>query len=167
MTEKHNRIKIAVFFLVLVLNVLTVKTSDDLGYSINHGLIDIFRQEYIQYMTWTGRSVAHIIARCFLALPKGIFNLFNAFIFCLQIELIARHAVIDKNKVTTLLYALIASAVFLIVPFFGQTVLWETGSCNYLWTTTIILAFLYPYRKAMTTEESKPVWFTAPLLRPR
>ena len=58
------------FLLVLLLNLFVVTTSDDLGYQINHGLIDIFKREYIQYMTWTGRTVAHIFARIFLALPK-------------------------------------------------------------------------------------------------
>ena len=62
------------FLLVLLLNLFVVTTSDDLGYQINHGLIDIFKREYIQYMTWTGRTVAHIFARIFLALPKSIFD---------------------------------------------------------------------------------------------
>jgi hypothetical protein len=29
----------------------------------------------------------------------------------------------------------------------GQNFLWLDGSCNYLWTTTIILLFLVPFRK--------------------
>ena len=154
---KHptNRLKAAVFLLLFVLNFLTVKTSDDLGYSINHGFLDLFRQEYIQYMTWTGRSVAHIIARSFLALPKGIFNLANSLIFCIHVELICIHASGKKNY-SPILYALSALLVFLFVPVFGQTVLWETGSCNYLWTTTIILAFLLPYRLDEVKERTLP-----------
>lgn len=153
--QKSNYVKFIVFLLVLFLNILTVKTSDDLGYSINHGLIDIFQKEYIQYMTWTGRSVAHIIARIFLSMPKAVFNIFNSLIFCVQAELIGRHAVGTKKEVSPLLYILISITVFLFVPVFGQTVLWETGSCNYLWTTTIILAFLYQYRKGLDQENSK------------
>lgn len=35
--------------------------------------------------------------------------------------------------------------MFLVIPDFGQTVLWLTGSCNYLWTTTTMILFILPY----------------------
>ena len=149
----------AVFFLMLLLNILTVKTSDDLGYSISHGIIDIFKQEYVQYMTWTGRSVAHIIARIFLSLPKVVFNLCNALLFTVFCRLVAMHAAGDREKVTPVLYLLSALAVFLFVPVFGQTVLWETGSCNYLWTTSIILVFLWFYRDALNEPKKRSLPF--------
>ncbi len=154
-----GRVKLAVFFLVLILNLLTVKTSDDLGYSINNGLFDLVQREYIQYMTWTGRTVAHLIARFFLAMPKLIFDVCNSIIFCVLVELMARHAVGPNKEVSGVLYAFSALAVFLFAPLFGQTVLWETGSCNYLWTTTIILAFLYVYRKELDESSERKPWF--------
>ena len=160
-SDAAGRVRLAVFFLVLVLNLLTVKTSDDLGYSINNGLLDIFRREYIQYMTWTGRSVAHLFARVFLAMPKIIFDVCNSAVFCILTELIARHAAGGKKEVSGTLYAFSALCVFLFAPLFGQTVLWETGSCNYLWTTTIILAFLYEYRNALREEPEHRPWFAA------
>ena len=141
----EGRTRLVVFFLILVLNILTVKTSDDLGYSISFGLADIIRREYVQYMTWTGRTVAHLIARCFLALPKGVFNVCSSLVFCFQIELMARLAQGSEKPAGALLYGGCALCVFLYAPLFGQSVLWETGSCNYLWTTTIILALLYQY----------------------
>ena len=39
------------------------------------------QQEYHQYMTWSGRSVSHLILRCFLLGDKIIFNFFNSFVF--------------------------------------------------------------------------------------
>lgn len=131
---------------LFIMNSLTVPTSDDLGYSISNGIADIFRREYHQYMTWTGRSVAHIIARSFLAMPKIIFNVCNSLCFVYLCWLIYCHATGSRKKDRPILFALIAVLVFLCVPFFGQTVLWETGSCNYLWTTSIILSFFLPYR---------------------
>ncbi|MBQ8068494.1 MAG: hypothetical protein IJ201_09140 [Solobacterium sp.] len=152
-------IRLFVFLAVLILNLLTVKTSDDLGYSISNGLFDLFQREYVQYMTWTGRTVAHLIARFFLAMPKLIFDVCNSIMFCVLVDLMCRHAVGPNRDVAGPLYAVTALAVFLFAPLFGQTVLWETGSCNYLWTTTIILAFLYVYRKELDgTSERKP-WF--------
>lgn len=152
-------IRFFVFIAVLILNLLTVKTSDDLGYSINNGLFDLFQREYIQYMTWTGRTVAHLIARFFLAMPKLIFDVCNSIMFCVLIELMTRHAVGPDREVSGPLYAFSALAVFLFAPLFGQTVLWETGSCNYLWTTTIILAFLYVYRKELDGSSQRKPWF--------
>ena len=144
--EPMNVLLTVVFVLVLILNLLVVTTSDDLGYQINNGLIDIFKREYVQYMTWTGRSVAHIIARIFLAMPKIIFDICNSLCFVYFTYLIYVHVTGSKKKDKPFLYSLIVLMVFLFEPLFGQTVLWETGSCNYLWTTTIVLSFLLPYR---------------------
>ena len=144
--EPMNVLLTVVFVLVLILNLLVVTTSDDLGYQINNGLIDIFKREYVQYMTWTGRSVAHIIARIFLAMPKIIFDICNSICFVYFTYLIYVHVTGSKKKDKPFLYSLIVLMVFLFEPLFGQTVLWETGSCNYLWTTTIVLSFLLPYR---------------------
>ena len=144
--EPMNVLLTVVFVLVLILNFLVVTTSDDLGYQINNGLIDIFKREYVQYMTWTGRSVAHIIARIFLAMPKIIFDICNSICFVYFTYLIYVHVTGSKKKDKPFLYSLIVLMVFLFEPLFGQTVLWETGSCNYLWTTTIVLSFLLPYR---------------------
>ncbi len=148
---KHKAIIIALAAIVLAalfLNILTVPTSDDLGYSISNGLIDILHREYVQYMTWTGRTVAHLFARFFLTMPKLVFDVANALMFAALITLINLHASQDSRPIQPLGLTVSAALVFLFAPVFGQTVLWETGSCNYLWTTTIILFFLYLYRRA-------------------
>lgn len=154
-----NAIMSVVYAALLLMNFLVVPTSDDLGYSISNGIIDIFRREYLQYMTWTGRSVAHIIARSFLAMPKLVFNLFNSACFVYLCWMIYCHATGSRKKNQPILFGLIVTLVFLCVPFFGQTVLWETGSCNYLWTTSIILTFLWPYRISLENEKRHPEWY--------
>ena len=146
LSKPMNVVMLVEFILIFILNLLVVTTSDDLGYQIHSGLIDIFKREYVQYMTWTGRSVAHIIARIFLAMPKIIFDVCNSLCFVYFTYLIYLHVTKDKEKKHVSLYIIICLLVFLCVPLFGQTVLWETGSCNYLWTTTIVLRFLLPYR---------------------
>ena len=150
--QKTNCVRFTVFILILILNILTPLISDDFVYSDASGFFDIFHKEYIQYMTWTGRSVAHIIDRFFLLMPKIIFDLANSVMFCIHVDLIALHAAGNREKVTPLLYCLITLAIFLCAPLFGQTILWETGACNYLWTTTIILAFLWQYRSYQIKE---------------
>jgi len=152
---RTGQIRLAVFLLVFVLNCLTVPTLDDLGYKINSGILDILHREYLQYMTWTGRTVAHLIARSFLALPKIIFNLCNSWCFVHLCTLICAHVSGKTEQDNPVLFLMSVLLVFLTVPLFGQTCLWETGSCNYLWTTMIVLQFLQYYRFAVNNNEEK------------
>ena len=149
-----NRISAVVFLLVFIMNCLVVPTSDDFGYMINDGFLDILKREYIQYMTWTGRSVAHLIARVFLALPKIVFNIFDSLCFVVLTRVMSAHACGGRDEERPLLYGLTVLLVFLFVPLFGQTVLWETGACNYLWTTAIVMLFLLPYRRGETKKNA-------------
>ena len=60
------------FLSILIYNIFTPAMTDDLSYGkIVEGansFLDLIRQEQHQYMTWTGRSVNHMILRCFLSL---------------------------------------------------------------------------------------------------
>lgn len=153
-----GRAMIILFVLLFVLNCLAVPTMDDLGYQINSGLLDILHREYIQYMTWTGRTTAHLISRCFLAMPKIIFNVCNSLCFVHLCNLITAHAVGRKENNSWQIFCLAALMIFLFAPLFGQTCLWETGSCNYLWTTMIVLQFLLNYRLADAGDSRDHSW---------
>ena len=144
--KRINYISILIFILILLLNFLTVKTADDYGYAKAANIIDVFMKEFNQYMTWNGRSIAHIIDRTFLMLPKFIFNIANSLVFVYFIRLIYRNIKGNADKDNIVVFSLVFMSIFLFVPFFGQTILWETGSCNYLWMMTIILQFLLFFR---------------------
>lgn len=149
---------LVLFVCIFVLNLLVVPTCDDLGYCINNGFMDILHREYIQYMTWTGRTVAHLIARTFLAMPKIVFDICNTACFMYLMYVICNHAQLDESKISAKMYAFATMLTFLTVPFFGQTCLWETGSCNYLFTTTIVFSFLLVYRKNKTQHKMFALW---------
>ena len=153
-----GRAMIILFVLLFVLNCLAVPTQDDLGYQINSGLLDILHREYIQYMTWTGRTTAHLIARCFLAMPKIVFNVCNSLCFVHLCDLMTAHAVGKKENNSWQIFCLTALMIFLFAPLFGQTCLWETGSCNYLWTTMIVMQFLLNYRLADAGDARDHSW---------
>ena len=79
----------SVFFLIyvvlLVLNFLTPLIADDFAYIYKtEGFHTIFHDEYLQYITQNGRSVAHILVRFFLLLPKFIFNFLNPLVFLIK-----------------------------------------------------------------------------------
>lgn len=153
--KKELYIKIAVFVLILILNFLTVYVADDYGYSENNGFLDIFVREYHQYFNWTGRSVAHILARIFLLFPKFIFNIFNSLCFMYLIQLIHDHVLGNNKDFNLVVYLLSLTSIFIFIPSFGEVILWEVGSCNYMWTTTIILSFLLRYRLSQNNEDIK------------
>ena len=143
-------ILVIIFLLMLVLNALTPIIADDFGYSLNldkehlHGIKDIINFQIVHYNYWGGRSVSHSLVQFFLLLPKFIFNIFNSLCYTILIYLIYNIAKGDqKDKPWLLLVPFFA--LYFFTPVFGQNTLWLTGSCNYLWTTTIILFLINQY----------------------
>lgn len=141
-----------IFILMLVLNYLTPLLADDYSYSNMMdgspitGIGDIIINQIGHYFKWGGRSISHTIAQIFLALvSKNIFNILNSFVYVLLIYLIYRIAK-PKDKDKPSLLIVIHLLLWFILPVFGQTCLWIIGSCNYLWTTLLILTFLNIYK---------------------
>lgn len=144
-------ILLTIFILTFVLNSLTPLVADDFYYSVFKGnrvtsLIDIFNSQVYQYFHWGGRIVAHTIAQIFLMMPKWIFNIFNTLMLIAEIYLIYKISQ-DGRKSKPILLIVIYFLLWFCLPVFGQTNIWLIGSCNYLWTTTIILLFIYSYMK--------------------
>ena len=71
----------------------------------------------------------------------------NTLVYVLLVYLIYWHARGNNKEDNPLLLILIHFGLWFLVPVFGQNCLWLIGSCNYLWTTTIILLFLLLIRK--------------------
>ena len=157
-SKRNQKILIlcGIFISIFILNVLTPLIADDYSYSFGKNgkritnLFDIIINQINHYFSWGGRSVAHTIAQIFLMFPKWIFNIFNSLVYVAFIYLIYLHVKDDKEE-KPLIILLIHFAIWFLIPTFGQTVLWLTGSCNYLWTMTIMLAFLYLVRKDVKT----------------
>ena len=110
-------------------------------------LHDLFVSQLSHYLTWSGRTVSHTIAQFFLWMGKDVFNYFNALISVLLIAEIYWCA--NKGTVTIdfkprrLCWILFALWAF--TPGFSPVFFWLCGSCNYLWTAVLLLAFLLPF----------------------
>lgn len=135
--------------LIFIFNVLTPMMTDDLFYaktvSEATSFWDLIGQEYQQYLTWSGRSVSHLILRCFLKADKMVFNVANSIVF-VWLTLLIYWNIAHKRKYDTGVFILINLLLWMFGVVFRQTVLWETGACNYLWGTAIILSFVTLYR---------------------
>lgn len=142
------------FAAIWIYNFMTPLMSDDLLFRASDysSPLDIFRLEYKQYMTWTGRSVLQIILKVFSLTPKWVFNLCNSFCFVLLALLIYCN-VKDRKKYDVFLFILINLFVWNFSVDFDQTVLWLGGACNYLWGIVILLGFLTCFRYCMEQGE--------------
>lgn len=145
-------ILVSIFIMMLVLNLLTPLIADDYSYSLNldntkiNSFMDVINYQWWHYFNWGGRTIAHTIAQLFLLFPKIVFSIINPIIYIALIYLIYLH-IIRKREKKPIYLILIHLALWFILPVFGQTCLWLIGSCNYLWTTVLILWFLWTYRK--------------------
>lgn len=135
------------FVAIYVYNVLTPYMSDDMMF-FQHSyttLGDVLRQEYISYLTHTGRIVLELISRIFCLFPKAVFDVANSFCFVGTMLLIYCN-IRERKECDVLLYILINILAWVFFVDFSQTVLWLTGACNYIWGMFIILGFITIYR---------------------
>jgi hypothetical protein len=129
--------------------------EDDFTYSLifdtkEHvtSISDIIISQYNHYMSWGGRSIALFFAQLFLSFgEKNIFNVVNTIVYVIFILLMQFHITGSLKKINPILFSTIAILLWFLLPAYGQNLLWLTGSCVYLWTTTFILLFLVPFRK--------------------
>lgn len=147
------------FVAVWIYNALTPLMSDDLLFdkSLYHSIGDIFYQEYLQYLHWTGRSVLQICLKCASLMPKSIFNIINSFMFVV-LALFIYANIQGKRKKDCFLYVTIQLFLWFGLVDFGQTVLWLGGACNYLWGMVIILSFITLFRKVLELGEKASAW---------
>lgn len=151
--NEKNIILFIIFISMLALNYLYPYISDDYTYMYKYdnferikNISDIFFSMKDHYFLWGGRVLAHSLASVFLLLPKNIFNICNSImytIFIYMIYLIGRRNNKDNYNYLFIIHLLI----WFINISFGEVTLWLTGSCNYLWTSVIILLFLYLFHK--------------------
>ncbi|QIK59019.1 hypothetical protein G7050_03845 [Dysgonomonas sp. HDW5A] len=151
------------FVLVFLLNRLYPIHSDDWMYSFIFNenppqrignVLDIIVSQYNHYLYWGGRNIVHFIDQLLLLLNPLLREILNSVAYTAFAFIIYRIA--NKGKETNpYLFLLVNLLVWLLTPVFPQTVIWITGSSNYLWGTLIILVFLSYYYSFYVNEKSK------------
>lgn len=146
---------VAVFVLQLALNFLTPYLADDYPYMRNLAempgetlLERVVNYRLRDYFSWDGRVVGHSFSSLLLGLDnKPLFNVINAVMYAAMTMLIYLLAKPKGDGARPALYASGAVLLWFFTPELGQTTLWLTGSCNYLWGMVFILAFLLPFKR--------------------
>lgn len=164
---KFGIVNLSIFFAILFLNYLTPMAADDYAYSFIlsttervNSFADVFRSQCYQYVTYGGRIVAHSFAQIFLWWGKPIFNFVNAAMFIVYINLISLLAFSreQKKSVKTIISSFLIA--WFMLPVIGSVIFWLTGSCNYLWGTTFVFAFIYRYYNCLfdITEKKESIF---------
>lgn len=175
-SKKINRLffltlLVLTFSYMLFLNIKTPLIADDFVYTFIFGTSipvtsvgDIITSQTSYYLTWGGRVIAETLTQMFMFFGKNVFNIANSLcyiVFCLAVYFLAvgRKIRFELLLLTTLL-------VWFFMPMFGQTIMWLTGSCNYLWCGTIILLALLPFRlyEEKQTKTLTSTWFAIAMI---
>lgn len=153
----------SIFGFILLLNALTPMIADDYWYSFTLGkapntrvssLSDIIDSQISHYYWWGGRSVVHCIVQFLLMLPPLLADILNSIVFLIYIGLIY-YLIKGRKKHSLSVFLLIFFSVWFLQPSIGDTILWLTGSGNYLWGTVLILFFILPFRFYNGQEQSE------------
>ncbi|NDV69516.1 DUF6056 family protein [Dysgonomonas sp. 25] len=153
------------FALIYILNKLYPLFGEDWDYAFfwiptnDHpdrigGIIDVIRSQYNHYLYWGGRNVAHGIIQYLMYLGEGWSDFLNTLVFIGLCYTIYRIANIGKQA-NARLFVIVFLALWFLQIMFVVDVLWLTLSCNYMWTTFIILAFSYRYYAYYKTGKTK------------
>ncbi len=152
------------FFFIYIFNILHPIFGDDWRYSMmDDGLTriknisDIYHSLYNHYFEWGGRIIVHIIDEILLLLNEYTADFINSLAFVGFSLIIYKTANLGNSLRPSLLLA-INMLIFFFIPAFGSTILWITGSSNYLWGTLIVLCFLYFYVKQVLYPDEKDQW---------
>ena len=131
----------------LVMNVFTTLKEDDLSFALVEGvwtpirsLVDVARSFVNQFFHATGRT-SNLVPLVFSGLMgKMAFNVCNTLVFGLMLHLISLLATGRRS-----LFVLSAFLAFIgtCYPVPGETMLWMSGSANYMWSITLSLLLLW------------------------
>lgn len=153
----------ALFLLMCLCNVLTIKLADDFAYLYSWAddsritnPLQIIPSMAAHAHRMNGRLVAHGVAQFWLMLPDWVFDIVNALVFVIQIPLIVRISKDSQEGRNNLLHIGIFCAIWVCELAFGQANLWLDGACNYLWSVVAGLLFIQPYVRCFMSDEAEP-----------
>lgn len=119
---------------------------------------DLVLSQWNHYFDWGGRTVAHTIAQFLLWQGKAVSAVCGALCYLVLILVIYGHAAGRVPTLSNLRFTPIFMITFLIwlcLRIYGEVVFMLVSSCNYLYTTTIVLIFLLPYRLSLKKDAVK------------
>ena len=129
-------------------------------------LSDVLVSQYEHYFNWGGRSVAHTIAQLMLWWGKPIAAVSQAFCYVLLIAFIYFNAygIAPTLRLRFMPIFIITVLLFTQMRGYGEVVFNVVSSANYLYTTTLVLMFILPYRISLERELTLSPFVLWPLI---
>ena len=115
--------------------------------------LEIFESMANHWRLWGGRVTVHFLLQFAFMLGRTFFDIFNSIMFVVLGIMIYLHIVNDK-KIKIPLLITIYAVIFLFVPQPGSTILWKSGSANYLWSSVLMLIMTLIFKKHFDNEDS-------------
>lgn len=116
---------------------------------------DLAISQWNHYFQWGGRTVAHTIAQLLLWHGKYVSAVCGGICYVALMVVICAHAQGRMPTLSSLRFPLVFFVTFLVwlcLRIYGEVVFMLVSSCNYLYTTTLVLIFLLPYRISLRKE---------------
>jgi hypothetical protein len=144
---------VALYLLMLALNVLTPMSGDDFAhyYGVDGEHIRSLAQigENLRQLRQNvnGRVLAHFFVYLMQIPPRGLFRILNAAVLPGLLWLLLRFLrPAERGRARWLLLG--GMLLWCWMPGFGEVFLWLTGSCNYGWSLPLLFAALLPFYRA-------------------
>ncbi len=149
---------ICVFILIYIFNSKTLLAVDDFVYPFKFSRmpnsntklisnpIEIFSSMATHYKIWGGRVVSHFLLQLVFSIGINFFNFFNSIMFVLLGIMIYKFINI-KDKYNIIILFFIYFMLYSLIPSPATTIMWKSGSANYLWLTVLVLGICYIYKK--------------------
>lgn len=164
------------FIVLLTMNTLTpLSVADDGAYAfikepIGHefddsrpveNMADIVESMTNHWYSHNGRIVSSSLESFFMGIVgKPAFNVCNALVFCLTIGFFLCLCGYDWRS----RWAWLVFLLFLVlIPAYGETFLWVSGSFNYLWTAFFVLGFMLLMRHFRNDKLKGMHWLLMPV----
>lgn len=138
---------------------LLIQGTDDLVTSF----YDIVISQYRHYFEWGGRTVAHVIAQTLLwigKIPQAFIQAVTYIILVLFIYYNGKGIKPTLKNLNTKTLFFITIILWLCLRYYGEVVFNVVSSANYLYTTTLILIFVLPYRLSFVSKERYGLLFS-------
>ncbi|MEA5015873.1 MAG: DUF6056 family protein [Candidatus Limiplasma sp.] len=143
---------------MLALNALTPLLADDYRYAFRFdtdtrltSVGQIFPSLAAHAQVMNGRLAPHFFVQLFTLLPGAVFDVLNALVYLALLLGLYRMVGPPEAAWDWKLLLMVAGAVFLLPPAFGQSFLWLAGSVNYLWCDALMAWVLVPFAQAVLT----------------
>lgn len=127
-------------------------------------LHDIVQAQIWHYQNWGGRTIAHTMAQLiFLYLNEPVADALNVLMIILLARIIT--VIMDIRKETVLAFTtLTVGFLHGLNANWKMSMYWQTGACNYLYTTVLIMLFLHMYLREQPSLNTLGATLLAPVL---